>query len=116
MVRAVSVLSLLACSAPAKPALENHGHDRPVACDGLLHGTALDRRSREALAGVTLVLSGPGEAESVISDEHGRFALAVSPGRYVLTSYYAAYTQETAVVIQGGVCPPDLVIAMRTGP
>jgi hypothetical protein len=115
MVRAVSVL-LLACSAPAKPALENHGHDRPVACDGLLHGTMVGRGTRQVLAGVTLVLSGPGEAESVISDQSGRFALAVSPGRYVLTSYYGAYTQETVVVIQGGVCPPELVIAMRSMP
>ena len=115
MVRLVAI-ALVACSAPAKSTpLENHGRDRPVACDGLLHGRVTDPAGREPLPGATIVLTGPTipNAQTAITDENGLFAITAMPGNILLTVYYAQFTVETRVQIANGACPPNVPIRIR---
>lgn len=54
-------------------------------------------------AGVTVAIAGAKTA-SAVSDEHGRYALAVPAGDYTLTFSGPGYVQqETAVTVQAGV-------------
>ncbi|MFN0248133.1 MAG: carboxypeptidase regulatory-like domain-containing protein [Kofleriaceae bacterium] len=58
-------------------------------------GTVTDSRTGEKLAGVTVVASAKGrEAQAAITDESGRYSLAVPPGTYLVTFYYADITLE----------------------
>ena len=71
---------------------------------GTIIGQVIDQKTREPLAGVTLVARSSellGE-HVVISDENGRYAISnLPPGRYTIIAYYADQTvRRTAVIVQ----------------
>jgi hypothetical protein len=60
-----------------------------------ISGTVTDARTGEKLAGVTVVATAKGrETQTAITDESGRYSLAVPAGTYVVTFYYADVTVE----------------------
>ena len=71
---------------------------------GTIIGQIVEQKTREPLAGVTLVASSPalqGE-QTAISDESGRYVIAnLPPGRYTVIAYYADQTvQRSAIVVR----------------
>ena len=71
---------------------------------GGIIGQVIDQKTREPLAGVTMVASSPsltGE-QVAITDETGRYVIPnLPPGRYTITAYYADKTlQRTAIIVR----------------
>jgi Carboxypeptidase regulatory-like domain len=79
-----------------------------VADHNSIYGVVTDDRSGEALAGVTVIVSGPqlASTQAAITDEHGFYKLANLPTGYVLaTFYYADHTLERDNVIVSSLDP-----------
>jgi hypothetical protein len=91
------VLVLVACSGPRAPEpIENRASARSAVQCVKARGTVRDRVTKEALPGVTIVISGvAGAGEDVtITDENGAFELAVTADRTLITVYYAEVTHR----------------------
>lgn len=122
--RRVLLVVLVACgAAPPPPALKNvapsHGPARTASSPcglpsfakrpaGALYGAACDPKTREWLTGITVVANGPNLAREQIAvgDEQGVFAIAVPPGDYTITYYYAGCTWVRHHHIDGEGSPP----------
>ena len=79
-----------------------------VADHNSIYGVVTDERSGEALAGVTVVVSGQQLAgtQTAITDEHGFYKVTNLPTGYVLaTFYYADHTVERDNVIVSSLDP-----------
>ncbi len=59
-----------------------------------VQGTVADKRTGEKLAGVTVVATKGKEVQTAITDESGRYSIALPSGTYTLTFYYADVTLE----------------------
>jgi hypothetical protein len=80
-------------------------------------GTVRDRVTKEALPGVTIVISGvAGAGEDVaLTDEHGAFELAVKADRTLITVYYAEVTQRLAFTSCDGILIELILTDTRRG-
>ena len=113
MVRAASLLVVIACSGPRGPEpLENRASQTGLSCTRA-RGKVIERATREPALGATIVFSGrhPGE-DVVITDEHGAFDTPVHADRTTITVYYADHTHTEpftaceGILIQLAVTPP----------
>jgi len=74
-----------------------HGDTRSSSTTGAVEGVAVDIDSGEALAGVTIAMSGSAlmQMQNALSDENGAFRIADLPaGEYQLTIYYDDITSS----------------------
>ena len=102
--RWLALVLALGCSGDpaAKHPLENHVSPKlePRPEDhGSIEGVVADLKTGELLAGVTVtaatqVTGTKPEYQSAITDEHGVYKIAVAPGDYLVTFYYAELTIE----------------------
>ncbi len=71
---------------------------------GSVQGQVTDQKTGEKLAGVTVLVSGPGvrDPQSAITDENGTYSLVnLAPGTYQVTFYYSDVTIERSGIVVG---------------
>jgi hypothetical protein len=93
-----------ACGGPPRPALvENRAPKNPPSptADGTVAGRVFDETTGVGLVGASIVVSAVDlpEAAVTLTDENGRYQLAVSPGVRLLSLYYMDYQRSVAVTI-----------------
>lgn len=68
------------------------------AADGKVAGKIIDKKTNEALIGVTVIVEGTGKG--AVTDVEGRFNLNLAPGKYSLLFQYVGYQKKIVSEVQ----------------